>query len=81
MNTNVQTLFSSITNNIYTTITFILEHKNDINYRTYDHTTFINKYEQIFITNHTNHKLYNLHKYISYITHLDINHRIFTTTP
>ena len=69
--------FSSITNNIYNTIEFIFNHKNNITYADYNHTKYILYYKNLFIINHINHKLYNIDKYISYIKQLDINQTDF----
>ena len=77
MDINKNTDHSFNTKDINNTIQFIFNYKNNIDYSNYEHKCFIKVYEQLFISNHTNHKLYNVNKYISYIKQLDINQSIF----
>lgn len=61
---------------ISTIITFICNHTNTINYTTHKYTCS-NDYKKICIANNTNYKLYNVNKYISYITFLDMHKQMF----
>lgn len=74
---DINNIVSSHTESMFSIMTYIFKHKNNINYKDYSHETYIEKYKSIYKSiykpSKLDYKLYNFDKYISHIHFLEVN--------